>query len=87
MKKLELIRLLSDQLLKKKRLGIDVHLRGMNSGIRTKTNSKYSVTLFELLKAYSGHVMKKNFLSMNIPKLPVFTTEQGIDLIKKILKI
>ena len=86
LKKLELIRLLSDQLLKKKRLGIDVHLRGMNSGIRTKTNSKYSVTLFELLKAYSGHVMKKNFLSMNIPKLPVFTTEQGIDLIKKNIK-
>ena len=86
LKKLELIRLLSDQLLKKKRLGIDVNLRGMNSGIRTKTNSKYSVTLFELLKAYSGHVMKKNFLSMNIPKLPVFTTEQGIDLIKKNIK-
>ena len=30
--------------------------------------------------------MKKNFLSMNIPKLPVFTTEQGIDLIKKNIK-
>ena len=83
LKKLELIRLLSDQLLKKKRLGLDIHLRGMTSGIRTKTNSKYSVTLFELLKSYSGYVMKKNFLSLNIPKLPVCTTEQGIDIIKK----
>ena len=27
--------------------------------------------------------MKKNFLSINIPKLPVCTTEQGIDIIKK----
>ena len=27
--------------------------------------------------------MKKNFLSINIPKLPVFTTEEGIDILKK----
>ena len=26
--------------------------------------------------------MKKNFLSINIPKLPVCTTEQGIDILK-----
>ena len=27
--------------------------------------------------------MKKNFLSINIPKLPVFTTEQGLDILNK----
>ena len=27
--------------------------------------------------------MRKNFLSINIPKLPVCTTEQGIEIIKK----
>ncbi len=86
LKKLELIRLLSDQLLKKKRLGVDIHLRGMTGGIRTKSNSKYSVTLFELLKSYSSHIMKKNFLSLSIPKLPVCTTEQGIDIIKTSIK-
>ena len=53
LKKLELIRLLSDQLLKKKRLGINVLMRGMSSGIRTSINSKYSVSLYELLKTYS----------------------------------
>ena len=83
LKKLELIRLLSDQLLKKKRLGVDVCMRGITGGIRTKNKSEYSVSLFELLKAYSNHVMQKNFLSINIPKLPVCTTEQGIDIIKK----
>ena len=86
LKKLELIRLLSDQLLRKKRLGIDVHSRGMSGGIRTTVNSKYTVSLYELLKAYSNHVMKKNFLSINIPKLPVCTTEQGIEIIKKSMK-
>ena len=83
LKKLELIRLFSDQLLKKKRLGVDVHMRGMSEGIRTKVNSNYTVSLYELLKAYSNHIMRKNFLSINIQKLPVCTTEQGIELIKK----
>ena len=83
LKKLELIRLLSDQLLKKKRLGVDIHMRGMKGGIRTSVNSNYSVSLYELLKSYSNHVMKKNFLTINIPKLPVCTTEHGIDILKK----
>jgi len=86
LKKLELIRLFSDQLLKKKRLGIDVYMRGMSSGIRTSKNSKYAVSLYELLKSYSKHVMRKNFLSINIKKLPVCTTEQGIEIIKSSIK-
>ena len=86
LKKLELIRLLSDQLLKKNRLGLDIHMRGMKGGIRTKRNSEYAVSLFELLRSYSNHIMRKNFLSINIQKLPVCTTEQGIEIIKKSIK-
>tara|TARA_Y100000590_G_scaffold420763_1_gene523806 strand:+ start:1718 stop:2458 length:741 start_codon:yes stop_codon:yes gene_type:complete len=82
LKKLELIRMFSDQLLQKKRLGVDIYMRGMTGGIRTLKNSKYSVSLYELLKSYSGHIMKKNFLSINIAKLPVCTTEQGVEIIK-----
>ena len=83
LKKLELIRLLSDQLLKKDRLGSEIRMRGMLGGIRIKSKSKYSVSLYELLKSYSNHVMRKNFLTINIPKLPVCTPDQAIDIIKK----
>ena len=86
LKKLELIRLLSDQLLKKKRLGVDIHMRGMKGGIRSTTKSEYSVSLYELLKSYSNHVMRRNFLSINIPKLPVCTTEEGVEIIKTSIK-
>ena len=86
LKKLELIRLLSDQLLKKNRLGMDVHMRGMSGGIRLTTNSNYVVSLYELLKSYSNHTMRKNFLSINIPKLPFCTTEEAIQIIKKNVK-
>ena len=86
LKKLELIRLLSGELLNKNRLGLDIRMRGMPEGIRLIKSSKYAVTLYELLKSYSNHVMKKNFQSINIPKLPVCTTEQAIEIIKKNIK-
>jgi segregation and condensation protein A len=82
LKKLELIRLLSDQLLKRNRLGKDVHLSGMKGGLKPISNSHYSVSLYELLRSYSNHVMKKNFSFINIPKLPICSTDQGIRIIK-----
>ncbi len=82
LKKLELIRLLSDQMLKRKRLGREIRTRGMRLGIKSIYNSEYKVNLFELLKTYSMIIMTKDFQKMNIPKLPVLTTEEGIKTIR-----
>ena len=82
LKKLELIRILSDQMLKKKRLGVHIYSRGMNGGIRSINTPAYDVSLYELLKAYSTIQMQKTFQNIIIPKLPVFTTEEGIKQIK-----
>ena len=82
LKKLELIRLLSEQMLKRKRLGREIRTRGSKSGIRPIYNSEYKLNLFELLKSYSTIIMTKDFQKINIPKLPVFTTEEGIKTIK-----
>ena len=84
LKKLELIRLLSDQMLKRKRLGRDIFFRGMKGNIRSIYSSKYSLTLFEILKAYSTIIMTKDFQTMNIPRLPVLTTEEGVKTIKNL---
>ena len=83
LKKLELIRLLSSQMLNRKRLGRDIFMRGSKSGFKPIYDSKYSLTIFEILKAYANTVMTKDFQRMNIPKLPVFTTENGIKRIKE----
>jgi segregation and condensation protein A len=83
LKKLELIRLLSDQMLKRKRLGKDIYMRGIRGNIRSIYSSGYKLTLYELLKSYSSVIMTKDFHRMNIPKLPVFTTEDGIKRIKE----
>ena len=83
LKKLELIRLLSDQMLKRKRLGKDIYMRGIRGNIRSIYSKEYKLTLYELLKSYSSIIMTKDFHRMNIPKLPVFTTEDGIKRIKE----
>ncbi len=82
LKKLELIRILSDQMLQKKRLGVHIFTRGMKGGIRSINTPIYDVSLYELLKTYAGVQMQKTFQNISIPKLPVFTTEEGIKLIK-----
>ena len=83
LKKLELIRLLSDQMLKRKRLGREIRLRGIKGNIRSIYSTEYKLNLYELLKTYSGIIMTKDFHRMNIPKLPVFTTEDGIKRIRE----
>ena len=82
LKKLELIRILSDQMLEKKRLGVHIFTRGMKGGIRSINTPVYNVSLYELLKSYAGIQMQKSFQNISIPKLPVFTAEQGINQIK-----
>ena len=82
LKKLELIRLLSDQLLKRKRIGKDIFFRGMNGGIKSIYTPIYDVSLYELIKTYANINVQKSFQRVNIPKLPVLTTEQGINNVK-----
>ena len=83
LKKLELIRLLSEQMLKRKRLGREIRTRGNKLGIRPIYNNEYKLNLFELMKTYSMIISTKDFQKISIPKLPVLTTEEGIKQIKK----
>ena len=58
LKKLELIRLLSDQMLKRKRLGREIRTRGMRGIIRSIYSADYKLSLFELLKSYSNIIQE-----------------------------
>merc|ERR1711991_116217 len=82
LKKLELIRILSDQMLQKKRLGVHIFSGGMKGGIRSLNTPVYDVSLYELLKTYSSIQMQKTFQNISIPKLPVLSTEEAIKQIK-----
>tara|TARA_Y100000389_G_C17246134_1_gene405667 strand:- start:429 stop:779 length:351 start_codon:yes stop_codon:yes gene_type:complete len=54
----------------------------MKGGIRSINTPIYDVSLYALLKTYSNIQMQKTFQNITIPKLPVFTTEEGIKQIK-----
>ena len=61
LKKLELIRILSDQMLQKKRLGVHIFTRGMKGGIRSINTPVYDVSLYEFLKNLFKYSNAKNF--------------------------
>jgi len=63
-------------------LGVHIFTRGMKGGIRSIYTPDYDVSLYELLKTYSTLQMQKTFQNISIPKLPVFTAEEGIKQIK-----
>ena len=65
LKKLELIRLLSDQMLKRKRLGRDIFMRGMKGRVKSSYNTTYNLKLYDVLKTYSSIIMKKDFKTIN----------------------
>jgi len=78
LRKLEMIRLLSDQLMTKKQMGVDVFFRGIKEGIKTKNTPQYDVSLYELIKSYADFKRRKNFSSINISKLQTYTMEEAI---------
>ena len=87
LKKLELIRLLSDQLLKKERIGKDIFYRGTKGGIRSINNPVYKVTIYDLLKTYANVKAQSSYQRVDIPRLPVMTTQQAIKQIKENMKL
>jgi len=78
LRKLEMIRLLSDQLMTKKQMGVDIFYRGIRERIRSKNTPQYSVSLYELIKSYADFKRRKNFSTMNISKLQTYTMEEAI---------
>ena len=78
LRKLEMIRLLSDQLMTKKQMGIDIFFRGIKEGIKKKNTPKYSLSLYELIKSYADFKKRQNFSSIEIKKLKTYTMEEAI---------
>ena len=72
-------------MLKRKRLGRDIFMRGMKGRVKSTYNTTYNLKLYDILKTYSSIILKKDFKTINIPKLPVMTTEDGIKIIKSFI--
>jgi segregation and condensation protein A len=84
LRKLESIRILSDKLMVRPKLGFDVFMRSMREGIKPINKSEYNVSLYELIKSYADFKKKQNFSSISIGKLPVYTMEEALKIITKV---
>ena len=54
----------------------------MKGGIKSINTPIYDVTLYDLLKTYANFKMQKRLSKINIPKLSVYTAEEGIKQIR-----
>ena len=54
----------------------------MKGGIKSINTPIYKVSLYELLKTYATIKMQKAFQTINIPRLPLLTTQEGVKQIK-----
>ena len=78
LRKLEMIRLLSDQLMTKKQMGVDIFFRGIKEGIKKKNTPKDSLALYELIKSYADFKKRQNFSTIEIKRLKTYTMEEAI---------
>ena len=79
LRKLEMIRLLSDQLMTKKQMGVDIFFRGIKDGIKKENTPKYTLSLYELIKSYADFKKRQNFSTIEIKRLKTYTMEEAIN--------
>ena len=74
-------------MLKKERIGRDIFYRGTKGSIRSVNNPVYKVTIYDLLKTYANIKVQSSYQRVDIPKLPVMTTQEGIKQIKENMQL
>lgn len=85
LKCLEAMREASAQLMGRDLLGRDFFTHGMPEGIRTKRQSTYDASLYEVLAAYSTQRLRNYYESWSPPKIDVLSIERARLRIERLL--
>ncbi len=75
LRRLEAMREVSEQLMGRRRLGVDTFARGAPEGIRVIRQSTYECSLFELLDAYGRQVSRTNVTTFKLRPLTILSVE------------
>lgn len=87
-KRLEAMRQVSDKLMGRSRLGIDVLARGAPEGIRLIRSPIWQDSLFDLVRAYAVQKVRIGAdKAYRIDRRPIFTVEQAYKILSKRLSI
>ncbi len=88
LRRLEAMQNAADNLMKCPRLGIDIFPRGLAKGkseVKTKFQTTYKVSLYDLLKAYGDINRRQEYKTYELPVFNIMTMEDAADKLTKML--
>ena len=85
LRRLEAMREAGQNILKRPQLGIDVFARGMPEGLRTKFQTHWQVSLYDLLKAYGDIKRRQEYNNYELPTFNIMSMEEAANRLAKML--
>ena len=85
LRRLEAMRDVGQKLMSLPQLGVNVFSRGMPEGLRTKHETHWQVTLYDLLKAYGDINRRKEYKTYELPTFNIMTMEDAAANLAKML--
>ncbi|WP_417318404.1 segregation and condensation protein A [Emcibacter sp.] len=79
LQRLEAMRDAAAKLMSRDQLGRDVFVRGAPEPVQVTKNASYELSLYEVLKAYSEHKIRKSVSDIRIHKRDVYTLDQALE--------
>lgn len=85
LRRLEAMREAGQKLMKRPQLGVNVFARGMPTGLKTKYETHWQVTLYDLLKAYGDIKRRQEYQNYELPTFNILSMEDAADRLAKML--
>jgi segregation and condensation protein A len=85
LRRLEAMREAGKKLMQRPQLGVNVFARGMPEGLRTKYETRWQVTLYDLLKAYGDIKRRQEYQNYELPTFNILSMEDAATRLAKML--
>jgi segregation and condensation protein A len=85
LQRLEAMQEVGQTLMQRPLLGRDVFARGMPEGARIISHSQWSVTLYDLLRAYADHKRREGAKSLEIEPLTLYSVDEAVQRLSRFL--
>lgn len=85
LRRLEAMQKAAEDLFSMPRLGQDIFARGMPEGLRTKLDTTYDVSLYDLLRAYGDIQRRKEYSNYELPTFRLMSMETAMERMTKML--
>ena len=85
LRRLEAMRAAGDKLMNLPQLGVNIFARGMPDGLRTKYETHWQVSLYDLLKAYGDIKRRQEYNNYELPTFNILSMEDAANNLAKML--